>query len=91
MCKHEFGRRGFAGRKSRIMGDARAWPEREPQSCLEFDKYHGAVLELPADDSLRGQSEPVPIKAQRALQVVDADGDDGNSRLQVRALLEPKL
>jgi hypothetical protein len=35
------------------------------------------VLELRTDDALRLEAEPVAVEAQGAVEVVDAEGEDG--------------
>jgi hypothetical protein len=54
---------------------ARAGPECQPQSGLQIEEGDGSVLALLSDDSLGFQAEAIPIEADGALQVVDAESD----------------
>jgi hypothetical protein len=58
-----------------VVRQARAGPECQPQSGLQLEEGDGSVLELLSDDSLGFQAEAIPIEADGALQVVDAESD----------------
>src|SRR5438309_8009524 len=89
----DFGFRGYVVREAelgcaprtdcdaRIMGEARARPERELESRLQIEERHGAMLELGADDAFGVQAQPVAVEPQRALEVVNAQGDERDARL----------
>src|SRR5690606_23623884 len=78
------------GRAARTLGDAAvgcdalARPDREAQPALELEERDGAVLELLADQAAGREAEAVAVEAQRALEVVDAEGEDGQLRLHDR-------
>jgi hypothetical protein len=63
------------------VGDAFAEPEPELQARLQVEENDRAVLELLADDALGRQAQAIAIEAERPLQVVDADRDQGDPRL----------
>ena len=63
------------------MGDALTRPDREPQKGLQIEEGHGPVLELRADDAFRLEPEAVPIESERLLQIINADGENGDSSL----------
>jgi hypothetical protein len=68
------------------VGDAFARPDREPQTGLQVEEGHGPVLKLRAYNALRIEPKPVPIEPERLLQVIDADGDNGDSWLHVDSI-----
>src|SRR6184192_2665396 len=53
---------------ARIMGEARARPERELEARLQIKESDRAVLELRADDAFGLQAQPVAVEPQRALE-----------------------
>jgi hypothetical protein len=63
------------------MGKAFARPDCELQTGLQVEEGHRAMLELRADDAWRFQAKPVAIEPQRALEIVDPDSDESDSRL----------
>src|SRR5690606_18118512 len=79
--ERHFRRAVRAERKAGIVRDAAARPQRKPQAGLELNEHHGAMFEFAADDALGGETEAIAVKAQRSVEIVDADGDDGNARL----------
>lgn len=50
-----------------------ATPQGEPQAILQVKERDGAVLELGADDPVRGKSQAVAIERNCALEVVHAE------------------
>src|SRR5882672_8877675 len=68
------------------MGQALAGPERQLQPCLQIKEGHRPMLELCADDALCSETQPVAIEPERPFQIVDADGDHGDSRFHAIAL-----
>ena len=58
------------------MGEVVTGPGRELEPALQVKERNRAMLELLADNALRREPEPVTIEAQRAFEVVDADGED---------------
>jgi len=58
------------------MGDILATPDGQLQAALEIKEGDGAMLKLRADDSPRRQTEPIPIKRQRSLQIVNTESND---------------
>src|SRR5690606_37046620 len=76
----EFRRRRRALWDAAVVRDAGARPERQPQPSLQVDEDHRAVLELRSVDAVRGEAEPFAVEVERALQVVDAEGEDGDAR-----------
>ena len=67
-----------------FMGERCAGPNGELQAMLKIKEGDGAMLKLRADDPLRRQTEPIAIKPQRPLQIVDTESNDGDSRLHRR-------
>ena len=63
------------------MRDVLLRPKRELQPRLQVEEDHGAMLEFRADDALRREPQAVAIEAHRALEIVDAEGDEGDARL----------
>jgi hypothetical protein len=59
------------------VGDALAGPEPELQARLQLEESDRAVGELLADDTLGLQTQAVAIEAERPLQVIDPDRDEG--------------
>src|SRR5262245_50440485 len=83
--ERELGRARPPGRYPGIVRNARARPERELEAGLEIEERYRAVLELRSDDALGLEAEAVAIEAQRPLEVVHAEGDEGDSRLHGRS------
>jgi hypothetical protein len=52
---------------------------------LKIKERDCTVLKLRAHDALRRQTEPIAIKPQRALQIVDTESNDRDSRFHRRA------
>src|SRR5438094_4691119 len=89
----DFGFRGYVVREAKfgralrrhadagILREARSGPERELESRLQIEERHGAILELGADDTFGVQAQPVAVEPQRALEVVNAQGDERDARL----------
>jgi hypothetical protein len=73
--EREFSGTPFRERNPRIMGDARARPKRQLQAGLQVEERDRAMFEFRADDSVRLQSKTVAIKANGALQIINADSD----------------
>ena len=40
---------------------------------------HGAVVELRADDALRGPAQAIALETYGAFEVLDAEGDEGDA------------
>ena len=81
VAEREFRRAGGRSGEATVMGEIVASPDRELEPVLQLEEGNRPVLELSADDAFARESEPVAIEAQRAFQVVDADGQDGDPRL----------
>src|SRR5262245_8670577 len=64
--------------KPTIMRDALARPERELQTGLQGKERDGAELQIAANDTLRTETQPVSIKPECSLEVVDADREDAD-------------
>jgi len=56
-----------------VLREARAGPERQPKSGLKVEEGDGSMLELLPNDPVSLQAEAIPIEANGALQVVDAE------------------
>src|SRR5439155_13346616 len=84
----EVGRAGRLDGQAGVAGDAGSRPDGELQAALQVEERDGAVLELLADDAVGRQSEAVPVEPERPLQIVDAQGEHGDPRLQ-RAASSP--
>jgi hypothetical protein len=54
---------------------------------MEVDESHRPVLKFLANDPFRRKSEPIAIKAQGSLEIVDANGNHGD--LWLHALRSP--
>jgi hypothetical protein len=68
---------GLAYGQPGVARQALARPQRETQARLQIEEGDRAVLELLADDAFGAQAEAVTIEADRALQVADAQRDQG--------------
>src|SRR5262245_764398 len=68
-----------------VLGETLARAERELHAVLQLKEHHGSIGKFFADDSLRWESQPIAIKRQRCLQVIDADGEDGNAGLHLNS------
>jgi hypothetical protein len=79
--QRELGRAGRLHGQPAIRGQAAAGPEGELQSRLEIEERYRAVLELGADDALRGEAKAVAVESDGAFQVVDPEGDEGDAWL----------
>ena len=75
MCETQVRCASTPQRQPCVVSQARAGPECQPQSGLQLEEGDGPVLELLSDDSLGFQAEAIPIEADGALQVVDAESD----------------
>jgi hypothetical protein len=67
VSKRELRGASRAKRNFGFMGERCAGPNGELQAELEIKESNGAMLKLRADDPLRRQTEPIPIKPQRPL------------------------
>src|SRR5690606_26183970 len=74
---------------ARFIGDAFPGPEGEPQTRLEIEKGHRAVLELPADDALGREAQSVPVENEGPVEIIDAKGDQGDARSHGRGHSKP--
>jgi hypothetical protein len=63
-----------------VVGDVGAFEDREFQAAGEIEEGDRAMLELAADDALRRQAQPVAVEFQRRLEVIDAEGENGDTR-----------
>ena len=72
------------------MRNVGARPERELEAGLQVEEDDSAMLELLADDALRGQAEAVAVEDERPLQVVDAEGNEGDARFHRKVCNVPK-
>jgi hypothetical protein len=70
------GRASRAKRNFGFMGERCAGPNGEFQAMLKIKEGDGAMLKLRADDPLRRQTESIPIKPQRSLQIVNTKRND---------------
>src|SRR5688500_8646791 len=61
-----------------IMSQAATWPDGELQALLKVEERHGPVFELRADDPACAEPKTIPIERDRALQIIHAQGNDGN-------------
>src|SRR5690606_14065352 len=61
-----------------VVRNAFPGPEREAEAGLQVEEGDGPVFELLADDPFRGKTQPVAIEADGRLEIVDAEGDDGD-------------
>lgn len=77
VAERELGGATLALGEAAVVRDVGARPERELEAGLQIEEDDGAMLELPADDALRGQAEAVAVEGKRPLQIVDAKGDEG--------------
>jgi hypothetical protein len=46
---------------------------------LEVEECNRTMLEFRADDSSRRHTKPISVKLQRSFQIVDTDGNHGDS------------
>jgi hypothetical protein len=60
-----------------VARQALARPQRETQARLQIEERDRAVLELLADDAFGAQAEAVTVEADRFLEIVDAQRDQG--------------
>lgn len=67
-----------------LMDDRFAMPDGQLQAAFKIKEGDSAMLELPADDSPRRQTEPVAIILQRPLQIVDTESNNGDAWLHSR-------
>lgn len=58
-----------------------ARPECEPEAGLQIEERDGAVLELLPDDAVGPEPQAIAVEAHGPLEIVDADGQDRNTRL----------
>jgi hypothetical protein len=61
------------------VGKAPAGPDGQFYSRLQSKEGHGPMFELLADYPFRCQAETIVVEAERTLQVVNGDGNDGNA------------
>jgi hypothetical protein len=88
MGEHEIGRSRGRDREAGFVGNTGAGPKSESEAGLEFKKDDGAVLKFGADDALSGKAEAVAIETKGALEIIDAEGDEGDARFHERFLEE---
>ena len=62
------------------MSQTLAGPDCQLQARLEIEEGYRSVFEFLSDDTGSLESEAIPIKPKRALQIVNAEGDDCKSR-----------
>src|SRR5205823_6405287 len=79
--KAEFGCALRSDRDACILREASSRPERELEARLQIKESDRAVLELRADDAFGLQAHSVAVEPQRALEVVNAQGDERDARL----------
>src|SRR5688500_11703141 len=80
MTERELCRARCAHGQTRVVSDALARPDGESRAALQVEEGDSAVFELLAHDSFGLEPQSVAVKAKGSLQIVDADGKDGNSR-----------
>lgn len=56
------------------------------QPGLQIKEGHRSMLELCTNDALRFQAKAITIEPKRPFQVINADGDDGDSSFHARVL-----
>src|SRR5688572_13351523 len=66
---------------SGIVGNARPWPDGQPQTRLELEKSDCSIFEFTPDYSGRSQAETIPVESDGSLQVIDPDRNNRYSRL----------
>jgi len=76
VAERALSRASRAKRNFGFMGERCAGPNGELQPVLEIEEGDRAMLELRADDPLRRQTEPIAIKSQRSLQIVNTESND---------------
>ena len=88
MPEGEIGGACTAQRNARIMGNALAWPDRKLQPSLQVKEGYGSVFKLLADNAFCLEAKAIAIEPKRPLQVVNANGNNGDSRLHDGFLIE---
>src|SRR5215216_1022696 len=63
------------------MGNALTRPDCQLQRSLQVEEGYGPILNLCANNAFRLEPKAVPIKPERVLQIINADGDDSDSWL----------
>ena len=81
VAEREFRGASRSKRNFGLMGKRSAGPNGELQAMLEIEEGDGAMFKLHADDPLRRQTQPIAIKPQRSLQIVNSKSNDSDSRL----------
>src|SRR5690606_25483404 len=69
------------------MRQIRATPQGEPQAILQVKERDSAVLELGANDPVRGKSQAVAIERNCALEVVHAESQYGDPGFHCKRFL----
>ena len=77
MGEADFDRVGLAHGQPGVARQALARPQRETHARLQIEEGDRAVLELLADDAFGVQAEAVTVEADRLLQIVNRQGDQG--------------
>ena len=60
-------------------------PNGEPYPGVQFEEGHGAMRKLGTNNPVCREAKTIPIKAERCFQIINADGNDGNAWLHMRA------
>jgi hypothetical protein len=66
------------------MGNVVSRPYGELQTVLQLEERDGSMFELSADDSTRGEPEAVAVESESAVQIVDAQRNDGDAWFHMR-------
>ncbi len=78
MADAELGRAAARNGNSGVDGEIGAGEEAEPDA-LEIEEGDSAVFEFGADDAFRRQVQPVAIKPDRLLKIIDAERQHGDA------------
>lgn len=77
VSERELGGAAGSYRHLGFMREILASPDGELQALLQVKERDGSMLTFCPDDALRGEAQPIPIKPQRALHIIDAEGAGG--------------
>jgi hypothetical protein len=81
MAQAQFGRAARAAGQAGVVRQVHPRPDSELEAGLEVEECDGSMLELGADDPLGRKPKSVAVEHERPLQIIDAQGDQGDAGL----------
>lgn len=72
---------------ARVLWDAFSRPDGQLHASVQIEKRDCAILKLRAENTLRRQTQPIPVKRERLFQIINAKGDNSDARFHISSPL----